>query len=117
MFLHAQGRAFVFIISMTSNFVYLVILIIISGLVARISSRTVDSEELINNIQRPAIQTYSYPAMTKSVHDNSNENDGTFCLIEYQVTRKRTGKCMKLGHDVTGCVSGDYMDPFHPDCF
>ncbi|CAL7936369.1 unnamed protein product [Xylocopa violacea] len=102
---------------MTSNFVYFIVLIIISGLVTRISSRTIESAELINNIQRPAIRAYSYPAMTKSMHDNLNDSDGRFCLIEYQVTRKKTGKCMKLGHSVTGCVSGDYMNPFHPDCF
>lgn len=37
-------------------------------------------------------------------------------LLQLQ-TKKRAGKCIKLSHGVTGCVSGDYMNPFHPDCF
>ncbi|XP_016770753.2 uncharacterized protein LOC107965265 [Apis mellifera] len=102
---------------MVSNLVYFIISIIISALAMRTSSETIETRELINSVQSPIIMAQNYPSMIKSMQDNSYDNDDRPCQIEYQITKKRAGKCIKLSHGVTGCVSGDYMNPFHPDCF
>ncbi|XP_017887558.1 uncharacterized protein LOC108629421 [Ceratina calcarata] len=98
---------------MASNSIYFIFLITISVF----TSKTVGSTELITSVQRPIIVTHGYPTMIKSLQADSDESDGRFCQIEYQITRKRAGKCVKVRDGVIGCVSGDYMNPFHPDCF
>ncbi|XP_012344013.1 uncharacterized protein LOC105735914 [Apis florea] len=102
---------------MISNLVYFIISIIISALAMRTSSETIETEELINSVQSPIIMVQDYPSMIKSMQDNSYDNNDRPCQIEYQIIKKRAGKCVKLSRGVTGCVSGDYMNPFHPDCF
>ncbi|XP_043510814.1 uncharacterized protein LOC122529093 isoform X1 [Frieseomelitta varia] len=135
---------------MMSSFGHFFVLIIISALAMRTSSRTIDSAELVNRIETPAIVAYNYPSVVRnflihSTHagivftvsflvffspafveiqigpmqrDLDDSNDGSrICQIEYQVTKKMPGNCFKLSRGVTGCVSGDYMNPFHPDCF
>ncbi|XP_043510816.1 uncharacterized protein LOC122529093 isoform X3 [Frieseomelitta varia] len=103
---------------MMSSFGHFFVLIIISALAMRTSSRTIDSAELVNRIETPAIVAYNYPSIGPMQRDLDDSNDGSrICQIEYQVTKKMPGNCFKLSRGVTGCVSGDYMNPFHPDCF
>ncbi|CAD1478323.1 unnamed protein product [Heterotrigona itama] len=53
-----------------------------------------------------------------SMQRDSDDDEGSkICQMEYQVTKKMPGKCFKLSRGITGCVSGDYVNPFHPDCF
>ncbi|XP_017756970.1 PREDICTED: uncharacterized protein LOC108548510 [Eufriesea mexicana] len=99
------------------KFIYFVVLIMISALAMKTVSRTVESPESMNGVQTPIIMTHRYPNLIELMEDNSDNIDNRICQIEYQVTRKKTGKCLRLGHEVIGCVSGDYMDLFHPDCF
>lgn len=48
---------------------------------------------------------------------NLEENSGNICHIEFQVLKRATGHCMKLGKgSAKGCVSGTYIHPFHPEC-
>ncbi|XP_029032579.1 uncharacterized protein LOC114871168 isoform X1 [Osmia bicornis bicornis] len=102
---------------MTSNFICLLVLIASLNFATRISSRTVESGDLMNSIQSPVMMTHSYPNMIKTMQEKIDEGGERFCQIEYQVTRKRSGKCMQISNGITGCISGEYIDPFHPDCF
>ncbi|KAK9299363.1 hypothetical protein QLX08_007603 [Tetragonisca angustula] len=84
----------------------------------RASSRAIDLAELVNRIETPAIVAYNYPNVIGSTQRDLDANDGSrICQIEYQVTKTMPGNCFKLSRGVTGCVSGDYTNPFHPDCF
>lgn len=47
---------------------------------------------------------------------NSEENNGNTCHIEFQVTKRAIGHCMKLGKTGKGCVSGTYIYPYHSEC-
>ncbi|KAK5643950.1 hypothetical protein RI129_007795 [Pyrocoelia pectoralis] len=33
-----------------------------------------------------------------------------------RIIKKITGHCIKLGRSTRGCVSGNYLHAFHPDC-
>lgn len=41
----------------------------------------------------------------------------TACTVEFQVMKKYPGRCVRLGKSVRGCVAGNHIVPFHPDCF
>ncbi|CAK9829348.1 hypothetical protein ANTRET_LOCUS6704 [Anthophora retusa] len=101
---------------LTSNVICFVVSMVILALATRSTPRTIESADLTNRVRGPVIITHDYPNMIKGI-DNTDDSDGRFCEIEYQVMKKRAGKCMKLGHGITGCISDDYMNPFHPDCF
>lgn len=59
---------------------------------------------------------------TTSSHSNAINNnivdevEGGICHVEFQVMKRAVGKCMKIGRTVRGCVSGNYVHPFHPEC-
>lgn len=38
------------------------------------------------------------------------------CHVEYQVMKRSLGKCIKLGRNLRGCASGNYIQPMHPEC-
>lgn len=38
------------------------------------------------------------------------------CHVEYQVMKRSIGKCVKLGRNLKGCASGNYLQPLHPEC-
>lgn len=39
------------------------------------------------------------------------------CIVEFQVMQKFPGRCVRLGKSGgRGCVSGNHIIPFHPDC-
>lgn len=39
------------------------------------------------------------------------------CSVEFQVMKKFPGRCVRLGKSGgRGCVSGNHIIPFHPDC-
>lgn len=38
------------------------------------------------------------------------------CTLELQVSKKLQGHCIRLGKSGHGCVSGEHMIPYHPDC-
>lgn len=39
------------------------------------------------------------------------------CNVEFQVMKKFPGRCVRLGKNGgRGCVSGNHIIPFHPDC-
>ncbi|XP_031828227.1 uncharacterized protein LOC116425126 [Nomia melanderi] len=102
---------------MTSNFLRFVILIVLLELKTILAARTVESNELMNNAPSSMIMTHNFPTVMKSMQESSEDVGNQLCEIEYQVTRKRIGKCVKLSHGLNGCISGEYMNPFHPDCF
>lgn len=49
---------------------------------------------------------------------NSNPVSNAQCNIEFQVMKVFPGHCMRLGRNGggRGCVSGNHIIPFHPDC-
>lgn len=49
---------------------------------------------------------------------NANPVSNTQCNIEFQVMKVFPGHCMRLGRNGggRGCVSGNHIIPFHPDC-
>lgn len=38
------------------------------------------------------------------------------CHMEYQVMKRVVGRCVKLGRSAKGCVAGNYVHPYHPEC-
>ena len=49
-------------------------------------------------------------------HIITNQVAPTQCHVEFQVMKRVAGRCMKLGKNSRGCVSGNYIHPFHPQC-
>ncbi|XP_076286362.1 uncharacterized protein LOC143212003 isoform X2 [Lasioglossum baleicum] len=97
----------------TSNLLYFVVLITLWEYKMILAARTMASNEMTNNVQTPVIIAHNLPNM-----ENLDLDSGArLCEIEYQVTRKTIGKCVKLGRGLTGCVSEKYVNPFHQDCF
>lgn len=49
---------------------------------------------------------------------NVNPVTNAQCNIEFQVMKVFPGHCMRLGRNGggRGCVSGNHIIPFHPDC-
>lgn len=49
---------------------------------------------------------------------NANPVTNAQCNIEFQVMKVFPGHCMRLGRNGggRGCVSGNHIIPFHPDC-
>ncbi|KAF5296250.1 hypothetical protein FQA39_LY12587 [Lamprigera yunnana] len=54
--------------------------------------------------------------LLKTINVEKVPDDDAPCQIEYQVVKKTMGHCVKLGRNVRGCVSGNYLHPFHPEC-
>ncbi|KAJ6647591.1 hypothetical protein Bhyg_02814 [Pseudolycoriella hygida] len=50
--------------------------------------------------------------------ENGGNGIGTSgCSVEFQVMKKFPGRCVRLGKNGGhGCVSGNHIIPFHPDC-
>ncbi|KAF7278163.1 hypothetical protein GWI33_008778 [Rhynchophorus ferrugineus] len=48
--------------------------------------------------------------------DLKGEIEHAPCHMEYQVMKRVVGTCIKLGKSATGCVAGNYLHPFHPEC-
>lgn len=44
-------------------------------------------------------------------------NSQITCTVEFQVMKKYPGHCVRLGKNGRGCVAGNHIVPFHPDCF
>lgn len=42
--------------------------------------------------------------------------ENTACHMEYQVMKRVVGQCVKLGRSAKGCVAGNYLHPYHPEC-
>lgn len=42
--------------------------------------------------------------------------ENTACHMEYQVMKRVVGQCVKLGRTAKGCVAGNYLHPYHPEC-
>ncbi|XP_033340342.1 uncharacterized protein LOC117228611 [Megalopta genalis] len=100
----------------SSSYLYCIILIALSECRMILAARTLASNEMMNNnVQSPVIMTH-LPNVIQSMQENLENSDNRLCEIEYQVTRKTIGKCVKLGHGLNGCVSENYVNPFHQDC-
>ncbi|XP_056648344.1 uncharacterized protein LOC130452877 [Diorhabda sublineata] len=50
------------------------------------------------------------------VSDNVPIEESSPCHMEYQVMKKVVGTCVRLGRTARGCVAGNYLHPFHPEC-
>ncbi|XP_023312686.1 uncharacterized protein LOC111692798 [Anoplophora glabripennis] len=48
--------------------------------------------------------------------DNEDVPEHAPCHLEYQVMKRVVGTCIKLGRTARGCVSGNYLQPLHPEC-
>lgn len=60
-------------------------------------------------------------ADTKSTNEGPMSNqipgeENTACHMEYQVMKRVVGQCIKLGRTTKGCVAGNYLHPYHPEC-
>lgn len=38
------------------------------------------------------------------------------CTVEFQVTKRTVGRCVRLGKSAHGCVAGNHIVPFHSEC-
>ncbi|XP_017783973.1 PREDICTED: uncharacterized protein LOC108567796 isoform X2 [Nicrophorus vespilloides] len=60
------------------------------------------------------------PVVVKTNAVTAGETDETVgssvCHMEYQVVKRVVGRCIKLGRAARGCVAGNYLHPFHPEC-
>ncbi|XP_078043044.1 uncharacterized protein LOC144473229 [Augochlora pura] len=102
---------------MTSSYLYCIVLIALFEYRIILAARTLASNEMMNNVQSPVIMTHNLPNVIQSMQENLENSGNRLCEIEYQVTRKTIGKCVKLGHGLNGCVAENYVNPFHQDCF
>ncbi|XP_015591261.1 uncharacterized protein LOC107265886 [Cephus cinctus] len=93
------------------------VLLVLSAMALFDSSASAGIAELFNDIEDPMLPMNHPSIISNSLQDVLEEDGvGTPCHMEYQVTKKKVGRCTKLGHGVRGCVSGTYLNPFHPDC-
>lgn len=74
---------------------------------------TVQGTETIIDVENPSIHP-------NSIRNNDNEETTSkvdiLCHVEYQVMKRVRGHCIKLGTSSRGCVAGNYLQPFHPEC-
>jgi hypothetical protein len=49
-------------------------------------------------------------------NSQANVMEANTCHVEFTVLKKAVGHCVKLGKATKACVSGTYIQPFHPDC-
>ncbi|KAK0172991.1 hypothetical protein PV328_006248 [Microctonus aethiopoides] len=83
------------------------------SVIVMLTSRAI-ATGLLNTLHNPILSSSS---MSNSFQDTSANNDaGIPCYIEYQVTKQKSGRCVKLGSGVRGCLADSYINPFHPDC-
>lgn len=85
---------------------YLIILFI--TVVIYVQSREILIDEDNTNIKTPTMRNFA-------TEDDVNDNEVP-CHMEYQVVKRVVGHCMKLGRSAKGCVAGNYLHPFHPEC-
>ncbi len=75
--------------------------------------------EIILEEDSPAIAS-SKTGVTIDGFDENGGNGGGLsgCSVEFQVMKKLPGRCVRLGgkNGGRGCVSGNHLVPFHPDC-
>ncbi|XP_046735921.1 uncharacterized protein LOC124405237 [Diprion similis] len=73
--------------------------------------------ELLNGVDNADLVPPAHIAVSNSLREALEDNNvGDSCQVEYQVTKRAVGRCVKLGRDIRACVSGTYLDPFHPEC-
>lgn len=53
---------------------------------------------------------------TYDVQQGADTTSEKLCHVEYQVIKRILGKCVKLGRNLKGCASGNYIQPLHPEC-
>lgn len=70
-------------------------------------------EILVDEESSPSLKANTMRAF---VTDDETAEDEATCHMEYQVVKRVAGHCMKLGRSARGCVAGNYLQPFHPEC-
>lgn len=70
--------------------------------------------EILVDDESPSVKTNSIQNFVNE--DLPSTDDGGPCHVEYQVMKRVVGHCMKLGRSARGCVAGNYLHPFHPEC-
>lgn len=78
-------------------------------LINNCSSGHVTELVLDDDIPHPVVIDSTY------VVPNSPETE-RLCHVEYQIMKRSIGKCVKLGRNLKGCASGNYIQPLHPEC-
>ncbi|XP_017783963.1 PREDICTED: uncharacterized protein LOC108567796 isoform X1 [Nicrophorus vespilloides] len=90
----------------SSSFIVLMFLLVV--VVAAVMGR----EILIDDDSPVVVKTN---AVTEA--GETDETVGSsVCHMEYQVVKRVVGRCIKLGRAARGCVAGNYLHPFHPEC-
>ncbi|XP_012269325.1 uncharacterized protein LOC105693774 [Athalia rosae] len=81
-----------------------------------ISPTSAGIAEILNEVEE--VQTPAHPIVqANSFRDVLEDNNvGTPCYVEYQVTKRTAGRCIKLARNIRACAAGSYLDPFHPEC-
>lgn len=51
-----------------------------------------------------------------SKSDDVADDNQPPCHMEYQVVKRVVGHCIRMGRSARGCVAGNYLSPFHPEC-
>ncbi|KAG7211973.1 hypothetical protein KM043_011174 [Ampulex compressa] len=104
--------------SMSFKAAFLGVLIVTLGTtIMRSSETTVEAKDLLSDVKNPMLISNNFPVLMKSMEQTLNDEDATKnCYIEYQITRRRIGRCVKLSDGMSGCVSGQLLNPLHPDC-
>ena len=68
-----------------------------------------------DEVDTPEVETLSHIGEQSPQHVVFSETANT-CHMEFQVMKRVTGHCVKIGKTTRGCVSGTYIHPFHHDC-
>lgn len=87
---------------------YTIVYFLVSLAIIVVGSKEILIDDENHNVQANSIQSVD--------SEENGSKIGFPCHVEYQVTKRVLGHCMKLGKTARGCVAGNYLEPFHPEC-
>lgn len=70
------------------------------------------TREILVDDDNPNAKTVNEGPISNQIPGEEN----TACHMEYQVMKRVVGQCVKLGRSAKGCVAGNYLHPYHPEC-
>lgn len=70
------------------------------------------TREILVDDDSPNAKTNNDATISNQIPGEEN----TACHMEYQVMKRVVGQCVKLGRTAKGCVAGNYLHPYHPEC-
>lgn len=96
----------------------IILVVVVTFLLPSLMTKAHIMEIILGEDAPPAAAMASSTGSIEGFDENGVNGVGsTGCNVEFQVMKKFPGRCVRLGKNGgRGCVSGNHIIPFHPDC-